>query len=82
MAQQTQAPPQNTDAEASLLGAILIDTDAIVKIADAISVQDFYDQKHARIYEALISLYEKRSHEDLAERLNSLGARITVLHEL
>ncbi len=51
-------PPQNIEAEASLLGAILIDTDAIVKIADKISVDDFYDQKHARIYEALRALYE------------------------
>ncbi len=34
---RTKLPPQNTDAEASLLGAILIDSDAIVKVADAIS---------------------------------------------
>lgn len=71
-----QTPPQNTDAEASLLGAILIDTDAIVKIADAISVQDFYDQKHARIYEALLALYEKRSPIDvltLADQLKGTG---------
>ena len=69
-------PPQNTDAEASLLGAILIDTDAIVKIADAITVQDFYDQRHARIYEALVALYEKRSSIDvltLADHLRGTG---------
>jgi replicative DNA helicase len=71
-----QAPPQNTDAEASLLGAVLIDTDAIVKIADAITVQDFYDQRHARIYEALVALYEKRSPIDvltLADQLKGSG---------
>jgi replicative DNA helicase len=77
MAQQrTQAPPQNIDAEASLLGAILIDTDAIVKIADAITVLDFYDPRHARIYEALIALYEKRSQIDvltLADQLRGTG---------
>src|SRR5581483_6140727 len=74
--QQNSTPPQNTDAEASLLGAILIDTDAIVKIADSISVQDFYDQKHARIYEALVALYEKRSSIDvltLADQLRGTG---------
>lgn len=73
---QNQAPPQNTDAEASLLGAILIDTDAIVKIADAVTVQDFYDQRHARIYEALVALYEKRSPIDvltLADQLKGVG---------
>jgi replicative DNA helicase len=46
-------PPQNIDAEASLLGAILIDSDAIVKIADMVSSADFYDPKHQRIYEAV-----------------------------
>ena len=39
---QLKQPPQNVDAEASLLGAILIDTDAIVKIADAIGPYDFF----------------------------------------
>lgn len=76
MANQNTTPPQNTEAEASLLGAILIDTDAIVKIADHINVEDFYDQKHARIYEALQALYEKRSAIDvltLADQLKGTG---------
>ncbi|MBL8121236.1 replicative DNA helicase [Candidatus Saccharibacteria bacterium] len=71
-----QTPPQNIEAEASLLGAILIDTDAIVKIADQISVDDFYDQRHARIYEAMRTLYEKRSPIDvltLADQLKGNG---------
>lgn len=67
-------PPQNVDAEASLLGAILIDSDAIVKIADTVSVTDFYDQKHQRIYEAALSLYERHSPIDvltLTDKLRS-----------
>ncbi|HSX16037.1 MAG TPA: replicative DNA helicase [Candidatus Saccharimonadales bacterium] len=76
MAQNNATPPQNIDAEASLLGAILIDTDAIVKIADAITTEDFYDARHARIYEALLALYEKRSSIDvltLADQLRGTG---------
>lgn len=76
MAQATHVPPQNLDAEASLLGAVLIDTDAIVKIADAIAVEDFYDQRHARIFEAIKALYEKRSPIDvltLADQLKGNG---------
>lgn len=68
--------PQNTDAEASLLGALLIDTDAVVKIADRIDTVDFYDQRHARIYEAMKVLYEKRSPIDvltLADQLKGAG---------
>lgn len=67
-------PPQNTDAEASLLGAVLIDSDAIVKIADSISASDFYDPKHQRIYESVIKLYEKHSPIDvltLADQLKN-----------
>lgn len=69
-------PPQNTDAEASLLGAILIDTDAIVKIADLIQPDDFYEERNKRIYEAIVHLYEKHSPIDvltLSDQLKGTG---------
>lgn len=75
-AQQPNIPPQNTEAEASLLGAILIDSDAIVKVADLVQPRDFYDERHARIYEATLSLYEKHSPIDvltLSDQLRSTG---------
>jgi replicative DNA helicase len=68
--------PQNLEAEASLLGAILIDTDALIKIADQVRVDDFFDQRHARIYEAVLGLYERRSVIDvltLADQLKGNG---------
>jgi replicative DNA helicase len=76
MADTRNTPPNNLDAEASLLGAILIDTDAVVKIADMVTPEDFYDPRHARIYEALNNLYEKRSSIDvltLADQLRGTG---------
>jgi replicative DNA helicase len=69
-------PPQNAEAEASLLGALLIDSEAIVKIADTISASDFYDKKHDRIYEAMIRLYESHQALDvltLADQLRNNG---------
>jgi replicative DNA helicase len=69
-------PPQNTDAEASLLGAILIDADAIVKIADIVRPDDFYEERHQRIYEAILSLYEKHQPIDvltLSDQLKGTG---------
>ncbi len=72
----SQQQPQNLEAEASLLGAILIDSDALVKIADAITLDDFFDQRHQRIYEAVIALYERRSPIDvltLADQLKNSG---------
>lgn len=72
----TSTEPQNTDAEASLLGAILIDSDAIVKVADQIAAEDFFDSKHRHIYEAVQKLYEKRSAIDvltLSDQLKGSG---------
>ncbi|HEY9715589.1 MAG TPA: replicative DNA helicase [Chroococcales cyanobacterium] len=69
-------PPQNTDAEASLLGAVLIDADAIVKIADNVGPADFFDPKNRHIYEAIMQLYEKHSPIDvltLSDQLKSNG---------
>jgi replicative DNA helicase len=72
----TKQPPQNVDAEASLLGAILIDGDALVKIADNVHSNDFFDARHKRIYQAIIDLYEQRTPIDvltLADRLKNTG---------
>jgi len=68
--------PHNPEAEASLLGAILLDSDALIKIADLITIHDFFDPKHQRIYEAVQQLYEKRSPIDvltLSDQLKSNG---------
>lgn len=75
--QNAKVPPQNNEAEASLLGAILIDSDAIVKIADVINPQDFYDDRHHKIYQAITQLYEKHSPIDvltLSDQLKGMGA--------
>lgn len=76
MSTTANIPPQNTEAEASLLGAILIDSDAIVKVADIVQAADFYDERHARIYEATLQLYEKHSPIDvltLSDQLRGTG---------
>lgn len=69
-------PPQNLEAEASLLGSILIDADAIVKVADIVDESDFYDRKHQDIYAAIKKLYSGRSPIDvltLSEQLSNDG---------
>lgn len=78
MTKQKEAivPPHNLEAESSLLGAILIDPDAIVRVADLVSVDDFYDERHQRIFEAINKLYEKHSPIDvltLSDQLKSGG---------
>ncbi len=78
---KAKIPPQNTDAEASLLGALLIDSDAIVKIADNVVSADFYDERHQLIFEAIKVLYEKHSPVDvltLSDQLKAEGQLETV----
>ena len=65
-------PPQNIDAEMSLIGAILIDTDAIVRVADSIDITDFYDERHQRIFEAVKRLYERHRPIDVLTLSNQL----------
>ena len=58
-------PPQNLEMEQSLLGSLLIDKDAIIKVADLITPEDFYKDAHRLIYESIKDLYEKREPIDL-----------------
>jgi replicative DNA helicase len=53
-------PPNNVEAEASVLGAVMIDKNAITKIADVITAEDFYDQKNAMIFETITDLYNEQ----------------------
>ncbi len=61
MANATKLPPQNIEAEQSLLGSLLIDKDSIVRVSEVLHPANFYrTQQHAPIYEAVQSLFEKR----------------------
>lgn len=65
-------PPQNLEAEASTLGSLLIDKDAIVKIADVLEPMDFYSDNNGQIYQAMVELYEDRTPVDVL----SLGSKL------
>lgn len=64
-AQSGRVPPQNVDAEVSLLGSILLDAEVITVIADKISSEDFYEKRHGTIYNAILRLYEQSKPVDL-----------------
>lgn len=57
---EIRMPPQNIEAEQSVLGALLLDKEAIFKVADIITSADFYRDNHRQIYEAMEGLFEKR----------------------
>lgn len=58
-------PPQNLDAEKSLLGAILISEDSLPDITEVVAPPDFYDERHQHIYRAMWNLYEHHRPVDL-----------------
>lgn len=60
MPQNAKVLPHDLDAERSVLGSILIDVDAIVKVADIVAPESFYHPAHQHIFEAMVALYDKR----------------------
>ena len=65
-------PPHSLEAEQSVLGAILIDRETIIEIAEFLQPQDFYRQAHGSIYRAMLELFERREPVDLVTVAESL----------
>ena len=83
-------PPQNLEAEESVLGAMLLSPGAIGAVSEILDAGDFYRESHAKIYRAALALYAKGEPVDaitlvdeLEQRgeLEHVGGRIRV-HEL
>ena len=51
-----KVPPQNVDAEMSLIGAVLIDEETLADISEHVKPHDFYDKRHATIFDAVFHL--------------------------
>ena len=65
-------PPQNIEAEQSVLGSLMIDKNAIIKVGDLITPEDFYKDSHGKIYKAMVYLYEHHEPIDLLSLSNRL----------
>lgn len=73
--QTERMPPQNIEAEQSFLGCLLIDKDAIIKVADIVTENDFYKEGHKIIYETIKELYGRREPIDILSLTNRLEER-------
>lgn len=62
---KNKVPPSNTEAEQSVLGAILIDKDAVNIASEILQPTDFYNAQHGIIFDAMLALYELRQPIDL-----------------
>lgn len=68
-------PPQNMEAEVSVIGSLMLDKNAVIKIADRLSSSDFYQPAHQKIYEAVIELFEKGEAVDILTISNKLKSK-------
>jgi replicative DNA helicase len=65
MPNNVRIPPHSLQAEESLIGAVLIDKDAVVEIASFLKSRHFYDDRHVKIFNAVLELYEGRDPIDV-----------------
>ena len=65
-------PPQNIEAEESILGGILIENEAINRVTEILDADDFYRDAHRKIFNALINLSERDEPADLITLTNEL----------
>ncbi len=68
----SKIPPHDLEAERSVLAAILIDDEAIIKVSDYLNVESFYDRSHQLIYQSAVELYEDREAIDVVTLTNQL----------
>ncbi len=58
-------PPQNVEAEQSLLGCLMLDKNAIIKVSDFVSAEDFYKHTHKELFQTMMDLYQKMEPIDI-----------------
>lgn len=78
MEQKVRIPPQNVDAEISLLGSLLLDGEAINAVVDTLHEEDFYKKEHKTIYGAIFSLFSSQKPIDLLSVANALKEQKTL----
>ncbi|MBI2341345.1 MAG: replicative DNA helicase, partial [Deltaproteobacteria bacterium] len=71
----SKLPPQNIEAEQSVIGAMLIDGDAVTKVLEILTESAFYRESHKKIFSSIVELYQKNEPADLVTVTNVLKGR-------
>ena len=74
-ARAERLPPQNIEAEEAVLGALLIDPDAIIRLTTIVRPEDFYREKNGWIFDAIFTLHERREPVDYLTVCDELERR-------
>ncbi len=73
--QTAPVPPQNLDAEESVLGAMMLSPGAIGAVSEILDASDFYRESHAKVYRAALALYARGEPVDAITLVDSLEER-------
>ena len=68
----SRMPPQNIEAEISLLGSVLLDGSVLDRVADILGAEDFYKKEHQIIFDAMLDLFAKQRPVDILSLSNAL----------
>src|SRR5687767_7447608 len=79
-AQSPHVPPQNLEAEESVLGAMLLSPGAIGAVTEILSAEDFYRESHGTVYRACLALYQQGEPVDAITLVDSLEERGELEH--
>lgn len=78
MQEKIKVPPQNIQAEKSVLGSILIDEDAMFKVGEILVPDNFYEPRHKSIFEGMLELYNHQKAIDILTLSNFLKSNQTL----
>ena len=78
MDELSRIPPHHVEAEQAILGALLIDRNALSEVSGRLRADCFYLEKHKELYEAIISLYEESMPVDIVTVSDVLTRRGTL----
>ena len=75
LTERGKLPPQNLEAESSILGGILLDNNSLHKVIEILSEDDFYRENHRKIFSSILALSERGEPVDLVTLTNELKKR-------
>jgi replicative DNA helicase len=73
-AKSLRVPPHHLEAEVSVLGGILLDNEALPKVLEILTPDDFYKESHRKIFKGIVDLFERSEPADMVTLSNALGA--------
>lgn len=71
----SKIPPQNIEAEQSVLGSMLLSRDAIIDVSEILKAEDFYKESHKKLFDVMMEMFEKDIPVDLVTVVDELRKR-------